>query len=216
MVVRLGIFRRRGLVVLVKEEMGWWPAAVLCATMIVLGAAAIVSELSGVVAVGELFGLGAIRSCAVVVLSGDYAMVERVGLALGGCLSVFVVTALLCRPSWEEVALSVVRPSVGALPPDVRLAELVLANLGTVVTPWMLFYQASAIVEKRLSVGDLPLARFDTLLGSVVAQLVMCAVLITFAAQARGLELDHLGISQVLLSPMRPLLGEACTQVFIG
>ncbi len=31
--------------------------------------------------------------------------------------------------------------------------------------PWMVFYQQSAVVEKGLTVADLPAARWDTAIG---------------------------------------------------
>merc|ERR1719443_2871904 len=64
----------------------------------------------------------------------------------------------------------------------------------------MLFYQASAVVEKRLSISDLPMARLDTLLGSFVTQVVMSCVLVTFAVQAKGIDLENLPMGQLLLT----------------
>lgn len=84
-----------------------------------------------------------------------------------------------------------------------------------VITPWMLFYQASAVVEKRLSVSDLPMARLDTLLGSIVTQMVMSCVLVTFAVQAKGLDLEKLPMGEVFLVPLKPLLGRLGTQLLL-
>merc|ERR1712203_568013 len=118
----------------------------------ILGVFALLSEFTGVAAIGELFGLTAMQSCVgasvfliAVVFSGDYAAVERVGLCLGGCLSVFVLTAVLCRPKWEEVGLALIWPHFEETEAPAAFGELVLANIGSVVTPWMLFYQSSAI-----------------------------------------------------------------------
>jgi len=148
-----------------------------------------------------------------VVLPGKYGVVEQAGLALGACLGVFLVAAALSRPPWGEVARAVVQPPLQGVPASAKIGEIVLANIGTVVTPWMLFYQASAIVEKQLSVGDLSMARLDTLIGSVVTQLVMCAVLITFAVRARDLDLQTLNMGQVFLVPLEPLLGHTWTKL---
>merc|ERR1712070_701421 len=106
-----------GLLALVHEEMGSFAAWLLTAAMVLLGVCAMVSEFSGVAAVGELFGLSPAWSCVVaacflcgVTLPGDYRKVERIGLCLGACLSVFFVTALLCKPSLSEITISIVKP----------------------------------------------------------------------------------------------------------
>lgn len=142
-------------------------------------------------------------------------MVERIGLCLGACLSVFFLTAVLCRPSISELLISLIRPPLH-VPASAKLGELVLANVGTVVTPWMLFYQASAIVEKRLTVADLPAAQLDTLCGSIITQLVMSSVLVTFAMQARGQDMESLPMADVFYKPLRPLLGTHLTMFLMG
>ena len=48
--------------------------------------------------------------------------------------------------------------------------------------PWMIFYQQSAVVDKKLKPSHLKAARWDTAIGAVITQLVMAAVLITTAA----------------------------------
>lgn len=223
MVVRLSICRQRGLVAIALADLGALPAGLLAVVMVVLGVFAMMSEFSGIVAVGELFGFSPLQSCTGsvalligVVLSGDYHRVERAGLCFGACLSIFVVTAVLCRPRWGEVARAFVHPPLSAVPASANISEIVLANIGTVVTPWMLFYQASAVVEKRLGMGDLAMARIDTLIGSVVTQLVMSAVLVTFAVQARGLDLQNLVMGKVFLVPLEPLLGRASTKLLLA
>jgi Mn2+/Fe2+ NRAMP family transporter len=80
----------------------------------------------------------------------------------------------------------------------------------------MLFYQASALIEKRLSIADLPMAQVDTLCGTIVTQLVMGAVLITFAVQAKGRDIENLPMGEVFLIPLRPLLGEHLTLLLMG
>lgn len=222
MVVRLSVCSRIGLLALVHREIGGRAAWLLTISMVVLGICAMISEFSGVVAVGELFGMSPAWSCAAaaaflcaVILPGDYRMVERIGLCLGACLSVFLLTARLCRPSISELLVSVIRPPLH-VPATAKLGQLILANVGTVITPWMLFYQASALVEKRLSVADLPVAQLDTLCGSIVTQLVMCSVLVTFAVQAKGQDMESLSMDQVFYIPLRPLLGDHLTLLLMG
>ena len=46
---------------------------------------------------------------------------------------------------------------------------LVLANIGATVTPWMIFFQQSAVVDKGLTRADVPQGRMDTAIGALLA-----------------------------------------------
>jgi Mn2+/Fe2+ NRAMP family transporter len=59
---------------------------------------------------------------------------------------------------------------------------LVAANIGAVIMPWMVFYQQSAVADKKLRPEHLTAARWDTAVGAIVTQLVMAAVLVAAAA----------------------------------
>ena len=43
---------------------------------------------------------------------------------------------------------------------------IVLADIGATVTPWMLFFQQSATVDKGLTTKDIRFGRIDTVLGA--------------------------------------------------
>ena len=59
---------------------------------------------------------------------------------------------------------------------------LAAANIGAVIMPWMIFYQQSAVADKRLRPEHLTAARWDTAIGALLTQLIMAAVLIACAA----------------------------------
>ena len=76
--------------------------------------------------------------------------------------------------------------------------------------PWMVFYQQSAVVEKKLTVADLPAARWDTAIGAVITQVIMAAVLFATAATL-GRSGEHPSLDTVgqIAQAITPLLGEA-------
>lgn len=208
--VRLGACSHRSLSGLAFDHLGkFWGCATFMACLGVAGAA-IVSEFTGVAAVGELWGVSRSTSCclsaallSLVVVKCEYRAVERIGLALASSACVFIVLGAFCRPTVDEIHA----PVTAALQqPEYR--KLIAANIGTVITPWMLFFQLSAVVEKRLVRADLALARADTALGAVVTQVVMASVLMTFARLARGVEVERMPLHAALVEPLRPLVGE--------
>src|SRR5258708_9230172 len=60
--------------------------------------------------------------------------------------------------------------------------SLVAANIGAGIMPWMIFYQQSAIADKKLRPEHYRDARWDTALGAVIAHLVMAAILVAAAS----------------------------------
>ena len=183
--VRLGLFTGRGHGELIRETFGpvwaWVSAAGL--TIAVLGA--LVTELSGVVGVGELYGvprwisvLLAVCVLLGLVLTGSYRRVERVAIALGLFELAFFVVAWWAHPSLAEVATGAI--SIPWANKD--YAYLAAANIGAVIMPWMVFYQQSAVAEKHLRPEHLRAARMDTAVGAIITQLVMAAVLVAAAA----------------------------------
>ena len=62
------------------------------------------------------------------------------------------------------------------------VGTLAAAIVGAIFNPWMVFYQQSAIVDKRLRSIDLNAARVETAVGAVLTQFLTAAVLIAAAA----------------------------------
>jgi len=183
--VRLGIHSGKGHGELIRDHFGKGWAWLSAAGLGVATVGAILTEFSGVAGVGEMYGVPRWVSVAVsagflliVVLTGSYRRVERVAIALGLFEFAFFLVAYLAHPSLVEMAEGAIRPALG----NSQYVYLVAANIGAVIMPWMVFYQQSAVADKRLKPSDLPLARLDTAIGAVLTQLVMAAVLVAAAA----------------------------------
>ena len=100
---------------------------------------------------------------------------ERITLVAALCNLVFVPVALLSRPHWGAIghALITWKPLPGGLTQETVL--MLLANIGATVTPWMLFFQQSAIADKGMTTHDIRFGRVDTVLGAVLAALAALA-----------------------------------------
>jgi len=219
--VRLGTCSHRSLSGLAFDHLGRiWGSFTLLACVCV-GCSAVVSEFTGVAAVGELWGVPRLPSCllsatllSAVVLRGSFHAVERVGLVLASCTCIFLVLGVFCHPSTEDLQ-TMFNPRAVNMMKQPEFHKIVAANFGTVLTPWMLFYQLSALVEKRVVINDIPIARMDTATGAICTQAVMACVLMTFARLARGLDLEHMPLREALVVPLIPLLGEFGAKVLM-
>jgi Mn2+/Fe2+ NRAMP family transporter len=70
-------------------------------------------------------------------------------------------------------------PLPGDVPHD--YFALVVAMIGASIMPWMLFYQQSASVDKKLTRADLHGSRLETLVGAFASQALMAAIVIAAA-----------------------------------
>lgn len=183
--VRLGLATQRGHGELIRETFGkgwaWLSVGTLCVACI----GALLTQLSGIVGVAQLFGLPVVPTISVVilgilfmVLTGSYHSVERVAIAFGLFELAFIFVAWRAAPNVHEIATQF----FAAPMKDPHFLYLAAANIGAVIMPWMVFYQQSAVVDKGLDLRHLKLARIDTAVGALITQLIMAAVLIATGA----------------------------------
>src|SRR5436190_14529368 len=179
--VRLGIVSRKGHAELIGEHFGRGWAWLSVGTLLVACIGALLSELSGLAGVGLLFGVPSYVTMTLIVgiliamaYRGSYLLVERIAIAVGAFELVFLVVAWKAQPGVGDL----IAGSLDIAWREPKYLYLVAANIGAVIMPWMVFYQQSAVVEKGLSLADLPAARLDTAFGAVLTQVIMAAVLI--------------------------------------
>jgi len=218
--VRLGIFTGKGHGELIREAFGSRWAWVSVAGLGVATAGALLTEFSGVAGVGELFGVPravslALAACFLlaVVWTGSYRRVERIAIALGLFEFAFFWVAYASHPDGTELADGLMHMPLG----NKDYLYLVAANIGAVIMPWMIFYQQSAIADKKLRPEHYRYARWDTALGAVIAQLVMAAILVA-AASTIGKTNSDASLNTIgdVANALTPVLGPEIGRLVFG
>src|SRR5258708_4389952 len=183
--VRLGVFTGKGHGELVRDTFGATWAWISVGGLAIAVIGAIVTEFAGLAGVGELFGIPrwitlilAAAFLLAVVWTGSYRRVERIAILLGLFELAFVFVAFAARPDVNAIAESLLRVPLG----NASYLYLALANIGAVIMPWMIFYQQSAVVDKKLRADQYRGAQWDTAIGAIVTQMIMMAVIIATAA----------------------------------
>jgi len=88
---------------------------------------------------------------------------------------------------------------------DPAYTRLIAANIGAVIMPWMIYFQQSAIVARRLTAkNEESQERTQTLIGSVLTQLVMIGALVTMAALRTAGNLDTV---REIVTALEPVFG---------
>ena len=161
---------------------GRWPATLALAGAVI---GSLITEFTGVAGVGELFGLSraltlplAAATLLIIVASGSYKRVERVALIVGLFELAFFVVAWAAHPGLKALA----RDAIDLPIRNRDFLFMVAAIIGATFNPWMIFYQQSATVDKKLRPGDLVHARWDTGVGAILTQCLTGAVLVAAAA----------------------------------
>lgn len=218
--VRLGLVTGKGHGELIRKHFGKGWAWLSVTTLVVASMGALITEFAGIGGVGLLFGVPlwlsvgmAVIFLSIVAWTGSYRSVERVAILVGGFELAFVVVAIWARPQPSEILSGLVQ-----IPwRNSDYLYLAAANVGAVIMPWMIFYQQSAIVDKRLTIRNLRAARWDMAWGALITQVIMGAVLIATAATLGqshpGLPLDTV---QQITHALTPFLGKTVGAVFFG
>jgi len=138
---------------------------------------------------------------------------ERITLTAALFNLVFIPVALMTHPHWEPVARALItwQPLPG-FNKDVLL--IVLSNIGATVTPWMLFFQQSATVDKGMTTKDIHFGRIDTVLGAALASAAAVATVLAtaplFAHQMSAGNFEAAQFAQAL----EPLIGRFGASLF--
>jgi NRAMP (natural resistance-associated macrophage protein)-like metal ion transporter len=191
MTVRLGALSKRGHAEAVFEGFGKFWGWFSLGDLAIVNFLTLITEYIGMTAAMSLFGvppwitvIGVTAILFGVVLTGRYWTFEKLTLVFCAFNLVYIPAAFWAMktpdvPGWGEVF----KGFVPAIPGGEFGAFLfiVLANIGTTITPWQIFFQQSAVVDKGLDVHDIKYGKVDTLVGSLVTCLVAAFIIITTA-----------------------------------
>jgi Mn2+/Fe2+ NRAMP family transporter len=207
MSARLGVVTGKGLADLIRERLGVRLTALIIGIFLFANLANTVSEFAGVAASMEIFGVTKYLSvpiAAVVVwlliVKANYKWVERVFLAASAIFLAYIISGVLARPPWGEVAKAFVTPSFQFEPGYVVIFVTII---GTTIAPWMQFYQQSSIVDKGLKITEYAYERVDVVVGSLFAVIVASFIMIACAAtlHANGVRIESAKDAALALGP---------------
>ncbi len=222
MAVRLGVATGRGHAELIFQRFGPFWGYFAMADLVVGNVLTLITEFIAIQAGGLYFGVPAWMSVAfgVALVAASlglrrYATWERVLMTLAAGNLLFIPAALLAHP--DPAAITRALLHWGPLPGGFTIVfvTLILANIGATVTPWMIFFQQSAVVDKGLTPVDLPQGRMDTAIGAVLAA---TAAIATVVAASR-LFTAHVNVAQFangadFATALRPLIGSTGATLF--
>ncbi|CAB4565303.1 unannotated protein [freshwater metagenome] len=216
MSARLGAHTGEGLMSLIREQFPLRASAFAIVCLLIANLGLVVSEFAGIGAAFELFGVSRYISIPIaavaiwaVVVFGNYRYAERVFLLLGLAFITYPIAAILGKPDWGEVASNTFIPHLLGTK---EFLFLVVALIGTTITPYMQLYQAAAVADSGSGPEEYRMVRIDTITGAVFANIISMAIIIATAAAIGGS--GPLESAKEAAQALEPVAGSAAQILF--
>jgi NRAMP (natural resistance-associated macrophage protein)-like metal ion transporter len=155
---------------------------------------------------------------------GSYRLVANVFKWLTLTLFAYIAAAFLSRPRWGEVLRATLVPHFSA---DGKYITTLVAILGTTVSPYLFFWQASEEVEEEVSMGrktlraregatrkELQTAKWDTLAGMIFCNVVFYFVILAAASTLHATGKTDIQSATDAAKALEPLAGAAAKYLF--
>jgi Mn2+/Fe2+ NRAMP family transporter len=163
-----------------------------------------------------LFGVG-IGTATVMLRYGQIASVLK-WLAL--FLFAYILTAIVVHPDWRLVVRDTIIPSI---PRERSAWATLVAILGTTISPYLFFWQASQEVEEEKFIGrhdtmarlgaspaELTTRKIDVTVGALFSNVVMFFIIVTTAFTLHRHGITNIETSRQAAEALRPLAGQGC------
>jgi Mn2+ and Fe2+ transporters of the NRAMP family len=232
MCARIGMVSGNGLAQAFRKKFPRWLVVLASLALLAANTMNIGADLSGMAdAAGMLTG---INSHVYIVLFGigisaatvwlPYARIAKTLKWLALFLFAYVLTAFVVHPNWSAIFGDVVRPV--AFHGKAAWATLV-AILGTTISPYLFFWQASQEVEEEKTIGrsktierlgasdrEIVDRKLDVGIGTFFSNAVMFFIIVTTALTLHRHGITNIETSRQAAEALRPLAGAACYYLY--
>jgi len=222
MTVRLGAVTKRGHAEMIWKRYGKFWGAFSLFDLVVANILTLITEFIGMATGLKVFGVPAWLSVigGFVVVSSvliflKYYTWERIALWIAAGNLVFVPLVILAHPDWSKVISSFATWHIPHGSSFSTFIYIILANLGTTIAPWMLFFQQSSVVDKGLAKIDIPQGQLDTFIGSVIMGIVAISIVILTGSLVFGLPgASGFDINHIMFVLSKSRIGQIGTDLF--
>jgi NRAMP (natural resistance-associated macrophage protein)-like metal ion transporter len=232
MCARLGMVTGRGLGGVIRTRYPAWVLWSACLLLIVANVFNIAADLGGMGDVMHMVtGIPAYwwtpffaALITALLIWSSYQWMVHVFKWLALVLFAYVITAFLAHPDWSGVLRFTLIPHVqwtGAY------MSVLVGILGTTISPYLFFWQASQEVEAETAIGrttlteregatdeELSIARTDTDTGMFYSNLVMYFIILTTAATLHAHGITNIETAQQAANALAPLAGRGAYWLF--
>jgi len=215
--VRMSVVSGKGLADLIREKVGIKLTFLMAMALLAANMGTILAEFSGISVSSAIFGVPnfialpiAALAIWLLVVKGTYKSVEKVFLAASLVYLSYIVAGILSQPDWGLAIHNTFVPQISF---NDEYITMMIGIVGTTISPWMMFYLQSTVVEKGISIKNLKYSKADAVIGAIVVNIVAFFIVIACATtiHANGIQINDVAdISTALV----PLAGQYASLLF--
>jgi NRAMP (natural resistance-associated macrophage protein)-like metal ion transporter len=224
MCARIGMCTGQGLSAAFRKKFPRWVIVLFAIALIIANTINVAADLSGMADAAQM--ITHLSSKVWVILFGSaiayatvrckYQQIAAVLKWLALTLFAYVIAAFIVGPNWPEVLHDAVIPSW----PQKDAWGMIVAILGTTISPYLFYWQASEEVEEEKAKGrkklterkgasneELSTRKLDVVTGAFFSELVMFFIILTTALTLHRNGITKVETSQQVADALKPLAG---------
>lgn len=215
---RMGVVTGKGLAELVREEYGIRWSVFATTAVLIANLGICISDFVGAGAALGLAGVPvqvtvpiAAAGIWMIIVRGSYRTAERIFVWFTIPFFAYPIAAILAKPHWGDVGRAVVQPHLHT---SSTYLVLLIATIGTTITPYMQLYLQSAVVERGVRVEDLRREEGEAVSGSVFACIISAFVVIATGATLFTHGIHEIGTAADAARALNPFAGQFAEALF--
>jgi NRAMP (natural resistance-associated macrophage protein)-like metal ion transporter len=215
---RMGVVTGKGLAELVREEYGIRWSVFATTAVLVANLGICISDFVGA---GAALGLAHIPvqvtvpiiavGIWLIIVRGSYRTAERIFIWFTIPFFAYPIAAILAHPDWAEVGEAIVKPTIQA---NSTYVILLIATVGTTITPYMQLYLQSATVERGVREEDLGHEETEAVAGSIFACMISGFIIIATGATLYKHGIHEINSAAQAARALSPFAGQFAETLF--
>ncbi len=228
---RLGMVTGRGLAGVIRRRYSKWILWGACALLIAANVVNIAADLGGMAdATQMLTGVHALFWTPLYtgliigfLFFSSYRQIARIFKWITLVLLAYVITAFFAHVDWRQALMATIAPRPVW---SHEYVEVLVGILGTTISPYLFFWQASQEVEEERAMGrtlaerkgatdeELRALRVDVITGMFCSNFIMFFIILTTAATLHAHGIVKIDTARQAAEALRPLAGNAAYLLF--
>lgn len=214
MTVRLGAVTKRGHAEAIFHAFGSFWGWFSLLDLVFTDWLTMITEFIGMTAAMSIFGIppwitviGCWLMMGTMITTGRYWTWEKIALIFCLVNLIYIPAAFMVHPSMSDIIYNSFIPHLppGGFTND--LFFLLMANVGTTIAPWMIFFQQSTVVDKGLKEKDIKFGKVDTAFGSFLTVIVAVFLIIVCGKLFLGVPVESAAEAATKIMPINNYIG---------
>lgn len=206
--VRIGLTTRQGLGGVIREHFGIKWTAFAMVTMLIANIGTITAEYAGIASSFEIFDISkyivvpiaaAIVAC--VLFAGSFKTTQKIFLIFSTFYLVYIINGFIINPDFGAAVKSLVTPHIEW---SVPYLFMIIALIGTTITPWGQFFIQSYVVDKGLDLKHYKIEKYEVYIGAFITNIVSFFIIVSTATvlYKAGITIHSAKDAAVALEPL--------------